>query len=700
MAHSGAALAARSLPPASVLPPGSFSWLVLALFAAVVPLVSAPAPWLSSYPDSWVLPLIGWVNVATEAVVGVIKPLTRAISAGLEWPMIALRDLLQWLPWPVTVLGVALIAVHAAGRKLGALCLVILLYIAISGYWRQSLNTLALVGIAVPLSLLIGLGLGILAHRTAAGARVIPPILDVMQTLPTFAYLVPLLVMFGFGPVVGLIASAIYASPPMVRNVHLGLKLVATEIVEASRISGASALQQLFWVELPAALAQIKVGINQTIMAALSMVIIASVIGGFDDIGWEVLSTMRKARFGESLMSGLVIVLIAVVLDRISGAYAGRRASSAARRGGRSAWIWACAALALLGVAIKLSGAAPVPDAPGWMKATTMWLDDRLEGVVRALGDWLTSLKNGFFFYYLLPLRIGLSKAILPVTWGFEFTDAMRWGYLVFSAAFSAAALRRFGWRSGLALAVLLYLLYFGLVGISWAVFFCAVTLLAYQVGGSRLALLCAGSMGFILLAGMWERAMLSLYLCGAAVAMSFMLGASIGVWAAASDRVSAVVRPILDTFQTIPLFVFLIPVLMFFQIGEFTALLAIVAYAFVPAARYTENGLRQVSPQMIEVATEQGCTPRQILLQVKIPLAIPSIMVGLNQTVLYAFAMLVIAALVGTTGLGQQIYLALGNADIGLGLVAGFSMALLAIIIDRMIQTWSASRFAALRTD
>lgn len=699
MAHSAAAPASAPAP-AAALPPGLVPWLALAFLAALAPLASAPAPWLSEYPDAWVLPTIGWVNGAMEATVSLLEPVARGVSAALEWPMVVLRDGLQWLPWPVAVLAVALVAAHAAGRRLGILCLVILLYIALSGYWRQSLNTLALVGIAVPLSLLIGLGLGILAHRTAAGRRVIPPILDVMQTLPTFAYLVPLLVLFGFGPVVGLIASAIYASPPMVRNVHLGLRQVSGEIVEAARISGASPMQQLLWVELPAAMAQIKVGMNQTIMAALSMVIIASVIGGFDDIGWEVLSTMRKARFGESLMAGLVIVLIAVVLDRISGAYASRRAGgrAAAGAGGARAWIWAGAALALIAAALKLSGAAPAPDAPGWMKATTTWIDGRLEGIVAALGDELTALKNGFFFYYLLPLRIGFSNAILPVTWGFEFTEAMRWGYLALSAAACAAAFRRIGWRAGFAAGSLLYLLYFGITGIPWVVFFAAVTLLGLRVGGWRLALLCAGALGFILVSGMWGRAMLSLYLCGAAVALSFLLGASIGVWAASSDRVSAAVRPVLDTFQTIPLFVFLIPVLMFFQIGEFTALLAIVAYAFVPAARYTEAGLRQVPEQMIEVATEQGCTPRQILLQVKIPLAIPSIMVGLNQTVLYAFAMLVIAALVGTTGLGQSIYLALGNADTGLGLVAGFSMALLAIVIDRLLQTWSATRFAALR--
>ncbi len=686
------------LPVPLTIPRSAFPWVLVAVVAAVAPLLSHRLPWLLAYPQGRIIPLVDWVNSFMEVLVETLVPVTRIISATLEWPMLVLRDTLQWIPWPVTVLAVSLLAVHASGRKMGLTCLAMLLYIALSGYWEQSLNTLALVGIAVPLSLLAGLAVGIAAHRTRLGARIIPPALDVMQTMPTFAYLIPLLVLFGFGPVVGLIASAIYASPPMVRNVHLGLRQVSSEITEASRISGASPLQQLFWVELPAAMGQIKVGINQTVMAALSMVIIASVIGGFNDIGWEVLSTMRKARFGESLMVGLIIVLIAIVVDRISAAYASKERSRR-NRAGRNVWLYAFAGLAVAAAVIKGSGVDITVNDPAWMKTVTTWLDDRLNATVAALGDQLTALKNGFFFYYLLPMRIGLSKSILPVTWGFDFTEGMRWGYAALGAAASLGAGWRIGWRTGLALAAGFYILYFGLVGISWVVFMAAVTLLAWQIGGTRTMALAFLSLSFILLTGMWERAMLSLYLCVAAVALSFLLGASIGIWAAASDRVSAVVRPVLDTFQTIPLFVFLIPVLMFFQIGEFTALLAIIAYAFVPAARYTENGLRQVPQHLIEVAVEQGCTPRQILAHVKLPLAMPSIMVGLNQTVMYAFVMLVIAALVGTTGLGQQIFLALGNADTGSGLIAGLSMALLAIVIDRIMQTWSEIRFAALKS-
>ncbi len=669
-------------------------WLVLVGVAALIPFVASQWPWLISYPISWVVPLADWINALMENLTLAIKPVTRIISAALEWPMLALRDTLQWLPWPVTVLAVVLLALHAAGPRLAILCCVALLFIAVSGYWRQAMNTMALVGIAVPLSLLIGLIVGIAAQRTRLGARIVPPLLDLMQTMPTFAYLVPLLVIFGFGPVVGLIASAIYACPPMVRNVHLGLTRVPGEMIEASRISGSSSYQQLFWVELPAAMAQIRVGINQTIMAALSMVIIASVIGGFDDIGWEVLNTMRKARFGESLLAGSVIVLIAVVMDRISSAYATSattRWQPLTRR--RNQWV-ALGLLVALTLLFKMTPFDTAIVTPDWTRTVTQFLDTRLENAVISMGDQLTAIKNNIFFYYLLPVRIGFTQAILPFTWGFEFTGNMQLVYKVTVLALAVVLLLRQRWRLAVAALMVSYLLFYGLTASSWVVVGGAITVLAWQLGGARVGLFALCSLLFILVTGMWERAMLSLYLCGAATIIAFSIGSVLGVWASASDRVSSVIRPVSDTFQTIPLFVFLIPVLMFFQVGEFTALLAIVAYAFVPAVRYTESGLRQVSPQLVEVAVEQGCTPWQLFWQVRLPLAMPSILVGLNQTIMYAFAMLVIAALVGTTGLGQQIFLALSAADTGLGVIAGLSMALLAMIADRILQSYANKRF------
>jgi len=147
------------------------------------------------------------------------------------------------------------------------------------------------------------------------------------------------------------------------------------------------------------------------------------------------------------------------------------------------------------------------------------------------------------------------------------------------------------------------------------------------------------------------------------------------------------------------PLFVLLIPFVMIFKIGEFTALLAVIAYAVVPAIRYSEHGLRNVSHEVIEAAKCMGCTRWQLLWRVKIPLALPEMMLGLNQTIMFGISMLVIAALVGTSGLGQLVYIGLGDGDFGVGMTAGVGMAIIAIIADRMTAAWSAklqARYAA----
>jgi glycine betaine/proline transport system permease protein len=244
---------------------------------------------------------------------------------------------------------------------------------------------------------------------------------------------------------------------------------------------------------------------------------------------------------------------------------------------------------------------------------------------------------------------------------------------------------------------VLAILLFYGTTGTPWPVFIGIVTLVAYQVGGRKVALFAFLSMAFMLINGLWNPVMLSVYLCATAVLLSIVFGGLIGIWAAHNDTVSKIIRPINDTLQTMPQFVLLIPVLMLFRVGEFSALLAIIAYAIVPPIRYFEHGLREVPEEIVEAARQMGCTPRQMLFEVKLPLALPVIMLGINQAIMYGLGMLVIAAMVGTQGLGQQIFLALGKADMGRGIVTGLSMALIAMVADRILQSYSRKRQQAL---
>ena len=285
---------------------------------------------------------------------------------------------------------------------------------------------------------------------------------------------------------------------------------------------------------------------------------------------------------------------------------------------------------------------------------------------------------------------MGFEGVVRPFSFGFDLTLPVSLGYVGFIAALAVAATHYFSWRTAVGVVIVATLLYFGMTGTPWPVFMIIVVTLSWQVGNWNVAAGAFLAMAFMLLTGVWAQAMLAVYLCGAAVLVSFVLGSAIGIWASRNDKVSAFVRPINDTLQSMPLFVFLIPVLMFFRVGEFTAFLAIIAYAIVPAIRYTEHGLRNVRPDIVEAAKALGCTEGQLLRQVKLPLALPEIMLGLNQVVMFGLAMLVIAALVGTKGLGYLIYFALSRANVGEGVVAGLSMALIAIIADRIIQSWS----------
>ncbi len=648
------------------------------------------APWLVTWPTEWELPATDWVGAFLSWFLNGIKPAMRLFSDIMSYPMNWANFVLGNTPWPILIGLVTALGWYLGGLPMASLGFLGLSFVLASGYWAESMNTLALVAVSVPVALIMGGAIGILANEVPKVKSFVQAVLDIMQTVPTFAYLTPLLLLFGFGPVVGLIASAIYAAPPMARNVMLGLERVEHEVKEAAIMSGGNRFQQLFQVEIPSAATQIMVGVNQCLMAALSMVIIAAVIGGFNDIGWEVLLTMRKAQFGESLLAGLVIVVFAVVIDRMSGTLATERK----RYDRRVVW-------AMLGFTVVFTIAfwawLPNPSELTLLDPVAEAVDSGLTAFTLENGAWLDALKNNSMFYVLLPLRIGLDQAVLPFTWGFMWTSGMSFGLFVVAAAIAMLMAWRGHLTGGLVVLILVGMLETGISNLPWPFVLTGAAALGYVAGGWRLSALSVGLLSTILVSGLWERALLSLYLSGAAVFTCAVFGGLIGLASALWGPVWKIVHPICDMLQTIPLFVFLIPVLMVFQIGEFSAFLAICAYAIVPMIRYTRHGLVNTPDEMMEAAISSGATEWQILRDVRAPYAAPTILLGLNQTILYAFAMLVIAALIGTTGLGQSIYLALGQADVGLGISAGAAMAILALIADRMVQGFAEERRKAL---
>ncbi|WP_432346836.1 ABC transporter permease subunit [Shinella yambaruensis] len=659
--------------------------LVLACLAA-----ARVVPAIATFPAGWVIPVPAAINTVLGWLVPALQPATGLASKVFGTLLDALIVTLQFLPWPAIVLAVALFGFKAGGARLAALVLAAGAYIVLAGFWRQSMVTLSLVLLSVPLSALLGFLLGLGAFFLPRLRRGLELVFDFMQTFPAFAYLLPLLLLFGFGPIAGLVATAIYAIPPMARCTLSGLVEVPRERIEVAEMSGCSTWQRLVWVELPSARPMLALGLNQTTMAALSMVITASIVGGVDDIGWAVLSGLRQADLGKSLLAGLVIVLVSVVIDRITaGLFQPRSAVGTGKN--RPRWrpiLLAAAAVISLGLAARLAA----PDLlQGWNETRGIvdlgMLNKALLGFVARYSDLLDAIKNAVLFYLVLPLRVGLAGAVLPMTWGFSMTPAVTAAYAVLALLLALRQMAKGRPSGAAAILCLAALLHTGFVAFPWPAALALAVWAAWRTAGPRLALFTGLSLAFVLMTGLWIPFVKSLYLVIVAVALCALLGGFFGVLAARSDRFSAVLRPINDALQTMPQFVFLIPALMFFKVGEFAGLIAIALYAVVPAIRYTETGLRNVPPTLLETGRQLGCTPVQSTLLVQVPTARPALLLGLNQVVMAAITMLPIAATVGTSELGQQIYIALGKADAGLGITAGLVFCLLAINLDRILR-------------
>ena len=550
-------------------------------------------------PALVVSPLAGGDGIATaindgiDRFVAVFKPALRAVAGGLDWAVRGLQKVLHATPWPFIVVAVTWLAWRLKGPGLAALCGTSVLYMALSGYWLKSMNTLSMVGVAVPLALAVGFGLGVLGAKSRRANAILQPTLDLMQTIPTFAYLAPLVVLFGFGPVPGVLASMICA-PPMTRNVMLGLQSVLQELRGVFHVRNHT-MAALRYIELPCAKQQILVGINQLVLASLSMVIIAAVIGGFDDIGREVLVATNKgsARFGQALAAGIVIVLLAVVIDRLTRAAAMRRATGRPR----IPILWQVAGLALVlaaSIVLKTYADLVAIASAVFFRLGEVAVNGWLQDFIATHGMTLDAIKNNALVYLLLPLRIGLTKAVLPVTWGFTFTSGMQTAYLLVVSPEPRGC-----WRGRMAAAGLLasvgLIAYCGFTYMPWWVMFAGVGWLAWRHAGWRFSLVACGMILAITVTGHWQGALYSVYLCSAAILVCLVIGCPLGVLAAKSDVVSGILRPVNDTLQSIPLYIFLIPAVALFQVNEFSALVAIVLYAIVPLIRYTEHGLRHV---------------------------------------------------------------------------------------------------------
>jgi glycine betaine/proline transport system permease protein len=551
-------------------------------------------------------------------------------SRMVNWGLTTLSGFLLWLPW--YVIPATVFAVIARTRRYGAATAAafIALYPGLFGMWTVTMETLALMSIAVIIALLIGIPLGVAAAFRPRLDSALKPVLDAMQTVPAPVYFIPMVLLFGIGRVPATIASMVYALPAAVRLTALGIRRVDPQAVEASQMLGATRRQTLFKVQLPLALPTIMTGVNQTIMLALGIVVLAALLGA-GGLGQEVLQSLSSRRPGRGLAAGLAIVAVAMVLDRVGKSLADTDRS---RHVPRQVMLAGAGSLVMATVIGRLAGTTGFP---------RVWTDRAFDPVdqwvqwARANFSWLTRPFNDYLVAYVLVPARDLA------------THTVAWPVLIFVTA--------------------------------W---------LCWRMAGWRLAVVASGLLATVGLIGMWELSIVTLTHVIAGVVMAVVIAIPVGILAGRSRRVEAAISPLLDALQTVPSLVYIIPAVMLFTIGAVPGIIAAVLYAVVPGIRITAVGIREVPTESIEASRTFGATKLQTLFGVQIPLAAPAIMTAVNQVIMMVLAIEIIAGLVGGGGLGFEVVRAVTRGLTGLGFEVAFAIVTMAIILDRLTQAWA----------
>jgi len=276
------------------------------------------------FPDNINIPLDVWTERAMDWLLTNFGGFFDILGTTILQFMLVVEKFFLWLPWPVLVIGIGILGWRLMGKWWAGLIMTgMMFFMGTLGYWELSMQTLALVTSAVIVSLTIGMPIGIIMATNNTLDSIIKPLLDGMQTMPSFVYLIPALMLFGLGKVPALFATIIYAVPPVIRLTNVGIREVSPSVVEAAHAFGSSYWQILFKVQLPLARPTIMVGVNQTTMMALAMVVVASMIGA-KGLGFEVLLAINRIEIGRGFEAGLCIVFMAIIIDRLTYAMATR----------------------------------------------------------------------------------------------------------------------------------------------------------------------------------------------------------------------------------------------------------------------------------------------------------------------------------------------------------------------------------------
>jgi glycine betaine/proline transport system permease protein len=555
-------------------------------------------------------------------------------------------DGILWLTWLGAAAVGTIIVLRFGGLRAAVIVASAFASFGLLGLWEASMQTLALMLAAVGLSLIVGVPLGIVAGRSDRFQRAINPVLDAMQIVPAFAYLMPVVILFSTGPAAAVVSTMVYAIPPAIRITALGIRGVATNTVEAAVSMGSTRRQMLGKVQLPLARRMLLLGVNQTILFALSMVVIAGLIGG-GGLGAVVTSGLYSNP-ALAILGGIAIVIMAMALDRATEAIAGRtdparRHLDDAARSRLRLFTLACVAAGAAVVAIsKLVGISSIyPEAtPGGRTVTLQaWLLEQIQWVL----DYVQN----------------------PDSWVFNITEPI--GNFLLTEAL--LPLQNF------------------LIGTPWFVTLAGLTSIAFLVSGLRPAITTFVMLAAIGVMGVWALSMDTLSQVLVATVLAVVLGVTFGVLAAESSPVSKALRPVNDVLQTLPQLVYIIPFIYLMPVSIVPGIIAGVLYAFPVVVRLVERGVRDVAPDAVEAAGAFGATRRQILTKVKVPLAGDAIMLGVNQGIVMVLAVVVIGGLVGSGGLGYEVAQGLVRGQFGQGVIASLAILALGIALDRVTQ-------------
>jgi glycine betaine/proline transport system permease protein len=574
------------------------------------------------------------VFIATNGIADALKSVITYIQ-GLFTVATFPRPLPQ-VGWLGTTALAAWATFAVAGWRSLLLVVPCFLVFGALGLWADSIDTLIITGVAVVLCVVIGVPLGILMAHSKAASAVITPILDVMQTMPSFSYLLPIVIIFSIGSPAAIVVIFIYAVPPVIRITAHGIRSVPSTTLEATASLGQTGWQRLKDVELPMAKKTIIVGVNQTTMAALAMAIIAGYIDS-PGLGGNVLSALQRNQLGNAAVAGLAIVLMAIMLDRTTTA-ASERAERAARSGTAGS---NRRRIALIG-----------------------------GGVLTVVALWLSHTQRA---YNVFPSSPDLGTPIANAVDGFE-------GWLLRDvSSFTSSVQVNFT-------DYFLNPLQDLIANSPWFVSGIMILAIAYLVGGLR-----ALAVGVVCLTGvyfldLWNDAMITITSVLVATVVVMVISLVLGVIMGRSRVADRGIRPVLDAAQTIPAFIYLIPILILFGPNRFTAIIAGVIYSVPIATKLIADGISGVDPTTIEAAHSAGTNRMQMITKVQIPMARSSLVLATNQGLLYVLSMVVLGGMVGAGALGGDIVTGFRQgAFVGRGLAASVTVVLIGIMLDRI---------------